>query len=63
MTMSEVDKKMLAYAKKFGDTFPIMPLGWGRTDEEVIEIIDRCLKTGKDAYELGYVEDDDDIKY
>lgn len=63
MIMNEVDKKMMAYAKKFGDSFPMMPLGWGRSDEEIITIIDRCLKTGKDVYELGYVKDDPDLDY
>lgn len=63
MKMNEVDKKMLEYAKKFDDGFPMMPLGWGRTDEQIIEIIDRCLKTGKDVYELGYIEDDPDLLY
>lgn len=56
-------KKMEQYAKKFGDGFPMYQLGRGRTNEEIIEIIDRCLKAGKDAYDLGLVSDDDDIKY
>ena len=58
-----MDDKLDAYAEKFGDGFPMMPLAWGRTDDEVIEIIDDCLSNGKDVYELGYVEDDDDVMY
>ena len=58
-----MDEKLDAYAMKFGDGFPMIPLAWGRTDEEVIEIIDDCLKNGKDAYEMGYVEEDTDIMY
>lgn len=58
-----MDEKLDAYAEKFGDGFPMMPLAWGRTDDEVIEIIDDCLSKGKDVYELGYVEDDDDVMY
>lgn len=58
-----MDEKLDAYAEKFGDGFPMMPLAWGRTDDEVIEIIDDCLSKGKDVYELGYVEDDDDVRY
>lgn len=61
--MTMLDEKMVEYAKRFGDGFPMIPLGWGRSDEEIVEIIDECLKKGKDAYELGYVKDDDDIEY
>lgn len=58
-----MDEKLDAYTEKFGDGFPMMPLAWGRTDEEVIKIIDDCLEKGKDVYELGYVEDDGDSLY
>ena len=58
-----MDEKLLEYAEKFGDGFPMIPLGWGRTDEEIIGIIDSCVKAGKDAYEMGYVVEDDDIDY
>ena len=58
-----MDDKLNEYAEKFGDGFPMMPLAWGRTDEEVIEIIDECISKGKDAYALGYVEEDDDVIY
>lgn len=58
-----MDEKLDAYTEKFGDGFPLMLLAWGRTDEEVIKIIDDCLEKGKDVYELGYVEDDDDSLY
>lgn len=58
-----MEEKLKEYAERFGDGFPMIPLAWGRTDKEVIKIIDDCLDKGKDAYELGYVEDDDDILY
>lgn len=58
-----IDEKMMEYAKRFDDGFPMIPLGWGRTEQEVIEIIDECLKKGKDVYELGYVKDDLDVIY
>ena len=58
-----VEKKMQEYWERFGDSFPTIPLARGRSDEEVIEIIDECLKSGKDVYELGYVSDDPDIDY
>lgn len=63
MFSEECINKMKEYDKRFKDTFPTIPLAWGRSDEEIIEIIDKCLEEGKDVYELGYVEDDPDIKY
>lgn len=58
-----LEEKLKKYAKKFGDGFPMIPLAWGRTDEEIIGLIDKCLAAGKDAYEMGFVSDDDDINY
>ena len=51
------------YAEKFGDGFPMIPVGFGRTEKEVEVLIKRCLKQGKDAYELGLVKDDDEVMY
>ena len=58
-----LDKKMKEYTERFDDGFPMIPLKWGRSDKEVVAIIDRCLKEGKDVYELGYLKDDPDIDY
>ena len=58
-----LEKKMKEYTKKFEDGFPLSPLGWGRSDDELIKIIDHCLAEGKDVYELGYLEDDIDDMY
>ena len=58
-----LDEKMKEYAERFDDGFPMMPLGWGRSDTEIIAIIDRCLREGKDVYELGYIEDDPEVNY
>ena len=60
---NEYLEKLDEYAKMFGDGFPTIPLAWGRTEEEIIALIDDCIKAGKDAYELGLVSDDDDILY
>lgn len=51
------------YAKRFDDGFPMIPLGFGRTEEEVNALIKRCLKEGKDAYELGLLEDNNEVIY
>lgn len=58
-----LDEKMSEYCKMFGDSFPMMPLGCGRADAEIIEIIDRCIKAKKDVYELGLIDDDDGVEY
>lgn len=51
------------YFGKFGEGFPMIPLAWGRTDDEVIKIIRRCINSNKTAYDLGYVSDEDGIEY
>ena len=53
----ELFKKLEEYGKKFDDTFPMIPLAWGRSDEEIIKLIDECLEDGKDVYEKGLVKD------
>jgi len=52
-------EKLESYYERFGDGFPMIPLGWGRTDEQIIAIIDECLEKNKDVYELGYVNDEE----
>lgn len=59
----ELQVYLKKYADKFDDGFPMIPLASGRTDEEVIAIIQECLEKGKDVYELGYVEDGNDFDY
>lgn len=54
-----LEAKLDEYAERFDDGFPMMPLAWGRTDDEVIELIDKCLDEGKDAYDMGMVNDED----
>lgn len=58
-----MDDYLQKYIEMFGDGFPMIPLGMSRTEDEVVEIIKECLEKGKDVYELGYVEDDDEIMY
>lgn len=35
----------------------------GLSEDKEVEIIEKCLKEGKDAYELDYFKLDADIKY
>lgn len=58
-----MSEKLEQYRKMFGESFPMIPLGWGRTDKEVEALIDKCLKAKKNAYDLGLVKEDDDILY
>lgn len=46
------------YKKKFNDDFPTIPFG-NAEDEKIIEIINDCVESGKDVYDLGYLELDD----
>lgn len=57
-----IDDYLNAYSERFGDGFPMIPLGWGRTDAEIIKIISKCLKLNEDVYEMGIV-DEGDIEY
>ena len=54
-----LDNWLKKYAEKFDDGFPMMPLGWGRTEEEIIELIKNCISNNKNAYEIGFVKEDD----
>lgn len=51
------------YYDTFGEGFPTMPLLESGTEEEAIEIIERCVSEKKDVYELGYLTLDFDVIY
>lgn len=55
----ELMLKMQEYSETFDDGFPMIPLGWGRSDEEIIALIDECIRDNKDVYEKGLVKDDE----
>ena len=50
-----IDKLLDDYYMMFDDAFPTYQLG---LDEDIIK---DCLKQGKDVYELGYLELDDNL--
>lgn len=58
-----MDKFLKEYRDRFGEGFPMIPLGWGRTEEETIELIKKCLNANKDAYEMGFLTEDGDVLY
>lgn len=61
--MATIDKMMIEYAKRFGDGFPSFQIMRTRSDDEIVVIIEDCLEKGKDAYELGYVSNNEEIEY
>ena len=61
--MREIDKWIIEYNKVFEDGFPSFQIMRSRTEPETIKIIKDCLEQGKDAYELGYLSDDNDVQY
>jgi uncharacterized protein YktA (UPF0223 family) len=61
--MNELEERLQMYEKTFGESFPTYPLMLSKTEEEMIEIIDRCLDVEQDVYEMGILKDDPDLKY
>jgi len=60
----ELLKSLSQYEDVFGDSFPTIPLMRSRTEEEIIEIIEKCISEKKDVHEMGYLPPlDDDIQY
>lgn len=58
-----MDDYLKKYIEAFDEGFPMYQLGRGRSEDEVIGIIQRCLDENKDAYALGLVTDDLEIDY
>ena len=57
--MSEkLQKALETYRKAFNDDFPTIPFD-SVEDEKIIEIINDCIESEKDVYDLGYLELDD----
>ena len=50
--MTEFEKLNQDYLEMFDDSFPTFPF-MGESEENIIKIIKRCLKEGKDVYDLG----------
>lgn len=59
----ELDRLTLKYAETFEEGFPSFQVFRGRETQECIEIVQRCLRENKDAYELGYATLDEEVEY
>ncbi len=43
------------YENTFDDSFPTIPMS-GRTEEEMIGMINKCVSAKKDVYDMGYLD-------
>lgn len=43
------------YENTFDDSFPTIPMN-GRTEEEMIDMINKCVSEKKDVYDMGYLD-------
>ncbi len=43
------------YENTFDDSFPTIPMS-GRTEEEMSDIISKCVSEKKDVYDMGYLD-------
>lgn len=43
------------YENTFDDSFPTIPMS-GRTEEEMIDMINKCVSEKKDVYEMDYLD-------
>lgn len=59
---SETMELLKRYAKEFDEGFPMYQVGRGLEENQIAEIVKKCLREGKDAYQLGYAEDSDDYE-
>lgn len=53
--MIELNAALELYENTFDDTFPTIPLLLEKSDEEVIEIINKCVAEKKDVYDMCYL--------
>lgn len=53
----ELITALMKYNEIFEDGFPMTPLGWFYSDEELTKIIGECLEKCKSVKELGYYKD------
>ncbi|MCI8332622.1 MAG: hypothetical protein HFE78_07340 [Clostridiales bacterium] len=63
----ETQKVIKEYEKKFDTDFPVYFFEYQYTKNEIekkiIEVITKCLESGKDVYDLGYLNVKDDTLY
>lgn len=60
--MKTFDEALELYEKTFDDSFPTIPMS-GKSNEEIIDIINKCVNEKKDVYDMGYLSLNDDTIY
>lgn len=58
----EFEKALNTYKKTFNDDFPTFQMS-AYGPEEMMEIINECVKKKKDVYQLNYLVLDDSVQY
>lgn len=43
------------YENTFDDSFPTVPMS-GHTEEEMIDMVGKCVSAKKDVYDMGYLD-------
>ena len=56
--MNEFDSALKEYEKTFDDIVPMAALS-GYDEKEIISMINRCIKEGKDLYDIGILSLDE----
>ena len=54
--MREVDEKLKEYYERFHEPLPLEQVPYN-TEQDIINIVNDCLKKGKDAKKLKYYSD------
>ena len=49
------------YVERFNDGFPTMEIP-NSSDDEIIEMIQKCINAGKNAYEMGFAKRDGNLR-
>lgn len=57
-----MEEKLKAYEDMFEESFPTLDFSY-LSETGIEAIIDTCLKEKKDVYELGFIENDPNVKY
>ena len=59
----QVRSALKKYYERFREDYPTYQLMRGATEQQTLDIIERCLREGKDVYELGLVTNAPNIFY
>ena len=55
--MDKLDKALELYEKTFSESFPTIPLLMDNSDDEVVEMINKCVSQNKDVYGMRFLDE------